>query len=474
MLKFKLLHLLIALFIICFLILAVLLKSAKYIKPNDLFSVNNTVSITIDNINIVSVNESKIHFNKQLIIEHGRIKKIQPAGTHAEKTSIYIDAKGRYATPGLFDMHVHFMERKALALSLAYGVTSVRVMRGFDMHLLWKKELENKQWLGSNLYTSSAVLSNKNTHLLNQAVTSKEHAIKLVQHAKKSGVDLIKVYGDLPLDEFNSVIIEAQKLNMPIAKHGPHPTEHASWQQISNLQSLEHAEDIFQGPLNYQFDLEKLADIVNQISQLNTPIVPTLSGFEHLTRLSNEKQHFIDQLPIEYINPLKKLIEQEYSVKRWLADTQEQSDYHTKKLNFLRTIVNKLAQHQVKLLVGSDSGTMYSTAGLSTHNELTQLKLAGLSNFTILQAATINAAETLNVDKNYGSINKGKIADLVLTTQDPTLDLSRLETPFAVVKHGQWLDQENLNDLKSSSKNHAGIIITFLRLIDDLLIRKTI
>jgi cytosine/adenosine deaminase-related metal-dependent hydrolase len=54
--------------------------------------------------------------------------------------------------PGLFDMHVHLHDRKYLGLYLASGVTTVRNLRGLPMHLRWKKELAQGQWLGSNLY----------------------------------------------------------------------------------------------------------------------------------------------------------------------------------------------------------------------------------------------------------------------------------------------------------------------------------
>ncbi|MFT5674096.1 MAG: hypothetical protein ACI808_000002 [Paraglaciecola sp.] len=450
---------------------AVSIFSLNYIQPTGLMPVDNKQALVIDNVNIVMVKTNKVLKNRQVVINKGIITAINGARSPAQDNARIIDGNGAYVTPGLFDMHVHLYDRKYLMLNLAYGVTSVRNLNGKRMHLRWREELQNEQWLGSNLYLSSPILAGKDTHALNQKIPSPQEGREQVRKAKENGYDLVKVYGYLESEIFEAIIDEARKLDIAVAKHGPHSPKGSDWEYLEGLQSLEHVEDIFQGPLNYQFDYEKLQTIALQLKALNVPIVPTLETFKHLTQLSNGKQTFINSLDLDFLNPLHLDIESEFSVARWLQDEKQQSDYHSKELKFLFEIVNVLNDHKIKLLVGSDAGTMYTIPGVATHNEMYLLKQSGLSDFGVLKAATINAAQALKIDSQYGSVEIGKTADLVLVTQNPLEDIQALRNPAAVIKNGQWIDEKALAKLKIEAKNTDGYFWSVINLLEDLLTR---
>lgn len=186
-----------------------------------------------------------------------------------------IDAQGAYLIPGLFDMHVHVHDRKYLGLYLAHGVTSVRNTRGLPMHLRWKKELDQGQWLESNLFMSSPVLDGeKYAHALQQVVTSPDDARKLVRKYKRDGCDLIKAYGFLDRDVFLAILEEAKRVDIPVAKHGPNPVEGLPLSSNRGLQSLEHVEDILQGALDFNFDPDVLRDWVKELKGLSPVATP--------------------------------------------------------------------------------------------------------------------------------------------------------------------------------------------------------
>ncbi len=444
-----------------------------HIKPQGLISVDNRTDLIINNVNIVQVNSNKVLKNRQLVIKSGLITAINKTNYPVKNVSRVIDGNGAYVSPGLFDMHVHIYDRKYLMLNLAYGVTSVRNLNGKKMHLRWRQELKNEQWLGSNFYLSSPILAGKGTHALNQEILSPQAGRDQVNKAKANGYDLVKVYGYLTVDIFQAIVDQARIIDIPIAKHGPHPATGSSWQYLAGMQTLEHVEDIFQGPLNYQFDYKKLQYIAQQLKATDVPVVPTLETFNHLTQLSNGKQPFINSLSLDYLNPLYFDIESHFTVARWLQDNNQQSAFHLKKRQFLFDIVKVLNEHKVKLLVGSDAGTMYTLPGSATHNEMLLLTQAGLSNFEVLKAATINAAQALGVESQYGSVEVGKIADLVLSTQNPLMDIQTLRNPYAVVKKGLWLDKISLDQLKASAKNTDSYFWSIINLIEDLLTRFT-
>ncbi len=459
-----------SIFLILFVSLLVIFN-AKFIQPSGLQQVQTNHQYVLDNVHLVMVEQQTIQKDQQLTIRNGIIENITNAGSPTPQGYEYRDGNNAFVTPGLFDMHVHHLERKALALSLAYGVTSVRMMRGYRMHLLWRDELKQGEWLGSNLYLSSPVFASPNTHALNQPVISPEHAAELVEKVHATGFDVIKLYGYQDAAQFEAIIEQANQLGIAVAKHAPHPAKGSEWQYLQGLQSLEHVEDIYQGPLNYQFDQEALKQAVAKIKQTGVPVTPTLAVFDHLTNLSNGKQDYINSLDLEYLNPVRVSLEEEYAIARWLADTPKQSAFHIEKGNFLKQIVKELHRQQVDLLVGSDSGMMYMAAGVSTHIEMALLKQSGLSDFDVIQAATINPAKALKIAEEYGSIKVGKVADLVITLENPSEDIGYLKTPNAVVKNGQWVAREQLDQLKESAKDHPNFWLTSALLIEDVVYR---
>jgi hypothetical protein len=452
-------------------VIGVSVPISRSLTPSNMLSVEIPVSITIDNVNLITMAQSGLLTDQQLVIEHGRIAKINPAGTPTDPESQLFDAQGGYLTPGLFDMHVHLDDRKYLLANLAFGVTSVRAMRGESRFLLWKKELQNRGWLGSNLYVSSPILDGKDAHALNQKTLTVEEGRHQVRMAKNKGYDLVKAYGYLEAHVFSAIVDEAQKLDIPVAKHGPHPIGNSAWQDLHVLQSLEHVEDIFQGPLNYKFDYQKLKEVVAQLKQLDVPVTPTLATFNHLTQLSKHKQEFVDSLDLDYFNPFYRDLQKEFAVKRWLTASKKHADYNEKELSFLQDIVWELKSQNVTMLIGSDAGTMFSLPGISTHDEIQLLKQAGLSELELLRAATINAASALNVKRDFGSIEVGKVADLILVEGNPLEDIGLLKNPKSVVKQGQWLSKTSLAKLKSSAKRHPAYYWSFIAFIDDILTR---
>jgi len=141
---------------IAVIVLAASIPAARLARPGDLQPANNGQPLVIDNVNLVTMLDEQVLVDRQLFIRNGIIERIGFAGAAVSDDYRRIDAMGAYLMPGLFDMHVHAMDRKNLVLSLAYGVTSVRNMGGYPMHLRWKRELAEGHWLGSNLFSADA------------------------------------------------------------------------------------------------------------------------------------------------------------------------------------------------------------------------------------------------------------------------------------------------------------------------------
>ena len=159
--------------LIAVVVLAASIPAAWLEWPNDLQPANNGQPLAIDNVNLVTMVDDQVLIDRQLFIRNGVIERIGVAGTAVGDDYRRIDAKGAYLMPGLFDMHVHAMDRKNLVLSLAYGVTSVRNMGGYPMHLRWKQELAEGHWLGSNLFSATPTMNvKKNANRLGEKIVT--------------------------------------------------------------------------------------------------------------------------------------------------------------------------------------------------------------------------------------------------------------------------------------------------------------
>ena len=460
-----------ALMLIAVTVLAASIPMARLEWPSDLQPVSNERPLAIDNVNLVTMVDEQVLADRQLLIRNGVIERIEPAGVAVGDEYLHVDAEGAYLMPGLFDMHVHAMDRKNLVLSLTYGVTSVRNMGGYPMHLRWRQELAEGQWLGSNLFSAAPTMNGrKNANPLGQkVVTEPDKARELVRRYHSQGWDFIKAYARLDVPVYEAIIDEAGRLEFPVAGHVPYPVVEADYRLAKPMVTLEHTEDIFQGPLEYQYDDDAVKAIARQLKDMNATITPTLMIFDHLTRLARDKQAFLDELPLEYLNPMMKRFVDATAGERWLGASEKLQASLEKRNSYFQYITRVLHETGVNLVLGTDWGAIYAIPGSSTHDEIALLQEAGLPAEVILKMATINAARVLRVEDRLGSIVEGKTADLILVAQNPVTDLKYLRQPLAVVKNGQWLHKNELDRLKKTASNTSSTYFTMGRVLEFLI-----
>ena len=183
----------------------------------------------------------------------------------------------------------------------------------------------------------------------------------------------------------------------------------------------------------------------------------------------------LDSEVLEYMNPLIKKVDSKKQFERWFNAKQEdpstverikkQHDFHLK-------IIKKLHEAGVSIICGTDAGIGVTVPGFSIHNELAFYKEAGLSNFEVLKTATINASKTHDIMNNMGTIEVGKVANLILVDKNPLLELSTLKNPSAVFIKGRKLDKEILKNFKNEAKDRNNLIASALRYAENLIIEK--
>ncbi len=413
-------------------------------------NITSTNSFQLTNINVIDVAAGQILFGQSVCVEEGVIQEVSFERCSTNNAPV-IDGKNGFLTPGLIDMHVHMYEKQGLAFSLSHGVTHVRMMNGVSAQLKWRDDVAAGRFIGSSASVSSPIISGYENAIVHHGLATAQDAINAVRTYHQQGYDLLKVYGNLNTAAFNALVNESRRLGLPIAKHGPSVPGKLNILDFNDIQSFEHAENIFYDALDRQFSLKGLIPFIAEIKQLDTPITPTLNVFDQLTQLSSDKEAFLEQMPTHYISTIVKLEDEGNQIKRWLGATKQQAAYNKKALNFLKQIVKALYDADVPLLIGSDSGVLLSPHGLATHNEMALFYDAGVDTFSILKYATVNAATALGLSTKIGQIKAGFNADFIYTQDNPIQKLSVLRNPDAVIKYGKWHSRSGLQSLRDQA-----------------------
>jgi imidazolonepropionase-like amidohydrolase len=378
-----------------------------------------------------------------LLLENGRIRWIGGEAGHSlpEGTSI-VDATGRFAIPGLFDLHVHSVGANEEAF-LAYGVTSLRDTGGGLVSLNALEDRSEFTGLPIPRYFYSGEILEGERPIWGDGflqIDNEQDAREYVRRLKQGGASFIKVYFTLSWPLKRAVAHEAHRLGLPVVGHGTSPEEIIKSVALGFF-SLEHTSS--REPV---FD-----DMLQMLAASGTSWDPTLAVMggnslllrDHPEQLTDEK--FKAFTPLSYIefarsggyNRLTSTAALRGSLSAQLAT------------------IERAHELGVKLLAGTDAPNPECFFGSSVHWELARFVEAGISPVDVLRLATEGAAAAVGTE-DLGTIAPGKLADIVLLQANPLENIRNTETIWRVVKGGWMFDPQKLqkasNHLSASEK----------------------
>jgi hypothetical protein len=465
--------LIVLLFVTTLVILGVDIQKTSYLNITKVDLENND-SYIIRNVNVIPMTQDTILGNKMVYIKNGIIEKI---ANRIEINGVEtVDAKNKFLTPGLIDMHVHVWDRYELGLYLSNGVTAVRNLWGMPMHLRLKEDVNNDEIISPMFFTTGPKLTGPEfIGDDNLQLTSTNEAKEKVISYKDRGYDFIKTYYGLTEDIFDAVVKQATVSDIDIIAH-PSQKVPYSYHFNPQIKSIEHAEEIIQQPLNYNLlDTLKLKQVFNAFEKSKHSFFsPTLTVYNNIYQMLIDDEILVSEQQ-QFINPLIKKVDSKAQFERWhntkLRDSsivktiKNQHDFHL-------TIIKKLHEAGTTIICGTDAGIGVTIPGFSIHKELAFYKEAGLSNYEVLKTATINASKTHSIMNNMGTIEVGKIANLVLIDNNPLLDLSALQNPKTVFIKGRKLNRDSLDDFEEKAKNRKNLIVSAVRYLENYIREK--
>ncbi|WP_100644699.1 amidohydrolase family protein [Alteromonas facilis] len=446
------------------LVLSVLM--AKQQPANTPSGVKRDGHFWITNVNVYR-NETRDYLHADIEIIDGRIATVTPYKQATIRDNVKLDGDGMYVTPGLIDAHVHVFDAVDMQAYLSYGVTSVRNMMGFPFHLRLKQALLNGDVLGPNFTTSTPTInSGANGGPFHAYIHSEMDVIKRVRDYHEMGFDFVKFYDGLSASQYQALVKTANELGMGFSGHVPSqiPLEEIL---ASSPTSIEHIEEVFNTLLKYKSNDEVLAEVTAQLVSTQTPIVTTWVAYNNVYSAGIDYDHFMhDESRLNAINGFVTFIGTRMLSK---AETPDYIDYLKRKNRYLGTIARTFSQQGVLMALGSDSGPALTVPGYSLHKEIALMADIGISAQDIIQMATVNAAQVLNIAGVSGEVEPGSLADMVVTEKDPLKDVTVLSQPEYVVANGVLLDKQNLKAMREASTSHTNVLTTIGLFIEQLL-----
>jgi len=383
----------------------------------------------LKNAHIIPMTEKTILSKQDLLIENGTITGIGPnLGTCGAET---IDCTDRYVIPGLFDMHVHLDEPEMPGLLFANGITSVRNMWGRPYILEWKKAVAQGGMIGPRINSANPLTDGLKTWEGCGVISTEAEAEAAVLRAIEEGYDYFKAYPDIKREVFIALMESASKYGMKVVGHGNNNVTAAEMIQLGYY-SLEHISRL----------PEQDADIIT-LAQGGMWFTPT---------------HFVLMKVDEYVcqgkDPSSCAHAEYVSAKcqaEWEKVTKIRRDSpRFAKFNltdFVRRAKTFLA-HSDRILLGTDTINPGVVPGFSLHEELRQMVVVyGLEPYEAIKMGTVNAAASLGITKNFGTIEVGKAADLLLLEDNPLTAIENTTKIFGVMQGGRFYTNTKLKKI---------------------------
>ncbi len=434
-------------------------------------------SLALTHVTIIDVTGGAVKPEMTVLITGDRITEVGAS----EKASVppgtmTLNASGKFLIPGLWDMHVHWYDKRTLSLFIANGVTGVRQMFGNTTLLKWREEVANGSLVGPRMVVASPIVDGPRPFWPGSiAVGNEAEGRKAVKKVKAWGADFVKVYSFLPRDAYFGIAEEAKAEGIPFVGHVPWSIS-AAEASDAGQESMEHLLGIFlacsdneaeirrQIPQTTPFagralveakalesyDSKKAAALFERFVKNGTWQCPTLTvlrSTSHLDEGEFRKDPRLRFMPSEVRSRWERRTETQPNLRSFENLSVAKKVYP----QYFR-LVAAMNRAGVRFLAGTDTGNPYCFPGFSLHDELALLVEAGLTPLEALQAATVNAAEFLGVKETLGTIEKGKSADLVLLDANPLEDIRNTQKINAVILNGRLFDRQALDQMLDRAK----------------------
>jgi len=478
-------------------------------------SLTHAATLVIANARIIDVRNGALGAPADIHIDGQRIAAIRTPGSLRTKDQIVHDARGAYVVPGYWDMHAHVnsvehAEQWTLPLMLAAGVTGVRDMSGdcftpgCSDNISFTRSLQRRiasgELAGPRIVAiGSAVIEGPREREPGaphwSTPDNADSAHTLLNELKRRGVDFIKTYNSMPRTVYLDLLQQAHAANLPVSGHIPLSVS-VQDAVAAGATTIEHAKHPLIDCSSYSATLHEVFDqwaqgksdriytgwsATDSVNNLGTYYLPLLAGFDQqrcdrtieamrrsgtyyvptlITRrfeaLADDKSFLADQRIAQVPASLRSDWTGDSSRhKARFAQAPADKRAYVEVYEYALRLTGRAYAAGVPVLVGTDAPDSYCFPGSGLFDEFRELRKAGLSNTAILKAATLDAARFMHADADHGSVEAGKVADLLLLQANPLDDIDHAASLTTIVFGGRVIDAQSIAALRDRAYAHA-------------------
>ena len=411
-------------------------------------------TLAITNVSVIDGSSSEERKDRTVTVSGNRIADVWPAkAARTAHCARVVDGRGKFLIPGLWDMHVHTEivgGRQLLSLYVANGVTGVRDMAGiWDTLRTWRREIASGTLVGPRIIASGPYLEGGDIQIPHLLARNPREGAAAVDSLLALGVDFVKVHGRLSPATFYAIARRARERGIAFGGHVSQAVGSAAASD-SGIRSIEHllgipapctaAESIALRPrFPVQAALgrcssQDLASLYAKFVRNETWVTPTFAAAVEIALWPTRKLPG-DSLAKYLPEPMRKFVLDMFP----MPDSIPPNADSVGRAMLAKRMAQVATMHRagVRIMTGTDAPLRNSPPGFGLHEEMTLLVQGGMTPFDVLRAATWEPVRYLRMLDSAGTIESGKIADLVLLEANPLRDIRNTRRIRAVVANGK-------------------------------------
>jgi imidazolonepropionase-like amidohydrolase len=420
--------------------------------------------LAIRGVTVIAMTDSPPVWDATVIIRGDRIDAIGPAaGTAIPPGATVVEGARKFLVPGFIDMHAHTSKARASALGLfvANGVTTVRDMGGDHEELLgWRREIRAGRRLGPRMVIAGPFLESRSNiermrkdppservepfERLRIGVADPDEARRVVRELAGREIDFLKIRTTQDQATYFALNQAANEHRLKLVGHVTGMTPDIVLE--SGQDGVDH---FFYPPLDAKTPEERLK-VWERFARRGIPVVPTLittqAGMAPIDRL----RAIVDDEDGR-VEPRRKYLSK-YMILDWreqLAETTAARQGAFRKVwDAILRDVREMHRAGMEVLAGSDVSVLNVYPGSSLHDEMAIfVRSLGMRPAESLDRATRRSARFLGLADSVGTIEPGKIADLVLLDASPLADINNTRQIASVIMGGRLFDRDALQKI---------------------------
>ena len=430
-----------------------------------------TDAVAFVDVTVIPMDSERVLTGHTVLVEDGRISAVAPSvDIDIPEGAERVDAKGQFLMPGLAEMHGHIpgsddrrYAEDILFLYVSNGVTTVRGMAGDPFHLELREQTAGGELLGPTIHAAAPGLSGNNA-------ASPDAAERAVRERHAAGYDLLKVF-EMPSDTYERVASTARELGMPFAGHVPErvglvgalDARQASIDHLDRyveflVPGYEDMPDreagFFGSGLVDLADLSRIPEAIDRTLEAGTWNVPTLSLVEHLAS-PVPAEEMIRRPEMRYM-PQNVRDDWVRAKGQYGARADFQPAAARQLVELRRRLTKELHDAGAPLALGSDAPQFFNVPGFSIHHEMAMMAASGLTAFEVLVTGTRNPAIYFGTPEEFGTVEVGRRADLILLEANPLVDIGNVRHRAGVMVRGRWLTESGIRErLEAIAGRHS-------------------